>query len=85
ETSSNEPSFMVASVVTEPRFKAGTPVQLFQRYYEWGSYRDPPGYSVFPDGSRLLMVKPDAELGKAGEVRIVTHWLDELERLVPTP
>jgi len=85
DSTSNEPSFMVASVVTEPSFKAGTPVQLFKKFYEWGAYRDVPGYSVFPDGERLLMVKPDAEVGKAEEVRIVTHWLDELERLVPTP
>jgi hypothetical protein len=29
------------------------------------------------------MVKPDEELGKASEIRIVFNWLDELEQLVP--
>jgi hypothetical protein len=42
-------------------------------------------YDVSPDGQRLLMVKPSAggEPDARPRIVIVTHWLTELQRLVP--
>jgi len=75
--------FMAVSVTTEPAFKAGIPRLLFEDKYSSGTYIPMPNYSISPDGSRIIMVKPDEELGKASEIRIVFNWLDELEKLVP--
>jgi serine/threonine-protein kinase len=75
--------FMAVSVTTEPAFKAGIPRLLFEDKYSSGTYIPMPNYTVHPDGSRIIMVKPDEELGKASEIRIVFNWLDELEKLVP--
>jgi hypothetical protein len=40
---------------------------------------------VSPDGKRFLMIKPDVSANQpAARIVVVQHWLEELERLVPT-
>jgi len=75
--------FMAVSVTTEPSFQTEAPHILFEDKYDPGTYIPMPNYSVTPDGSRIIMVKPDDELGKSSEIRIVFNWLDEIEKLVP--
>ena len=42
-------------------------------------------YDVSPDGKRFLLLKDVATASKPDppEIRIVLHWFDELNRLVP--
>lgn len=43
-------------------------------------------YDVMPDGTRLLVLVPDAESDVDSQlVEIVLHWTDVLERAVPVP
>ena len=78
-----EKRLMAASVTTEPAFKAGVPELVFEDNYDWGTYLNMPNFTIAPDSSKLIMIKPDEELGKASEIRIVFNWLDEIEKLVP--
>ena len=81
---SSEYRFMSASITTEPSFAVAAPQELFEDTYDPGIYITMPNYSVQPDGAKIVMVKPDSELGKATEIRLVLDWFAELERLVPT-
>ena len=73
---------MAASVTTEPEIQIGTPRVLFEDDYQTGTYLQMPNYTITPDGSRIIMIRSDEELGKSSEIRIVVNWLDELEKLV---
>ena len=75
---------MAAKITTEPTLAAAAPRLLFEKDYDLGTYIPMPGYSVSPDGPKLIMVKPDPDFGKTSEIRLVIDWLAELERLVPT-
>jgi Tol biopolymer transport system component len=63
-------------------FRAPEPVLERAKYYFPG---DVGPYDVSPDGQRLLMVKANAGSDPDARPRIiiVTHWLTELQRLVP--
>lgn len=78
-----EDEFMSASLVTEPALRFEAPRVLFQDEFDNGTYLTLPNYEPLPGGSRLIMIKPDEELGRSSEIRIVFDWLDELEKLVP--
>ena len=80
----SENRFMSASITTEPSFAVAAPRELFEDIYDSGIYMTMPNYSVQPDAAKIVMVKPDSELGKATEIRLVLDWFAELERLVPT-
>lgn len=80
---SSDDSFMVAPLVTDPVFQSDAPRALFEDGYAQGTYITLPNYEPALDGSRVIMVKPDEELGKSSEIRVVLNWLDELEALVP--
>jgi hypothetical protein len=75
---------MSANITTEPSFAVAAPRELFEDTYDRGTYVTMPNYSVQPDGAKIVMVKPDSELGKAMEIRLVLDWFTELERLVPS-
>ena len=67
-------------------FSAGIPERLFQGPYD---LENPARrtYDVAPDGERFLMIKNDsaaAELADPSQIVLVTNWLTELKRLVPT-
>ena len=76
--------FMAAKITRGPSFASAAPRELFEDLYDPGTYIPMPNYTVQPDGSKIVMVKPDEELGKASEIRLVLDWFAELERLVPT-
>ncbi len=76
---------IVASVQTDPTFRAGRPEVLFE-----GSFKRTiigpvamPYYDISPDGQRFLMIK--AVEGNTGQINVVLNWFEELKRLVPTP
>jgi len=78
-------TLMSVRIATTPTFQAGTPEPLFENSYlriGWGrSYDVAP-----PDGRRYLLAyrkEPPPPLPPAQMV-LVQHWLEELQRLVPT-
>jgi serine/threonine-protein kinase len=71
---------MAARVETKDgTFSAGTPEVLFTGPFETGS----PQFDVSPDGS-FVMVEADPDASPT-QVRLVTHWAQELARIVPPP
>ena len=59
-------------------------VRLFSRPYYLGLGRT---WDISSDGERFLMVKSTAATDEAtagGQIAVVQHWFDELQRLVPT-
>ncbi len=76
---------MLASVQTEPTFRAGRPEVLFE-----GSFMRTrrgqiamPYYDISPDGQQFLMIKA-AEGSQSAQINVVLNWFEELKRLVPT-
>lgn len=71
---------MVASISTEPEFKAE-----FLRVVFEGPYKDTMGrsYDVAPDG-RFLIPKPAHDDSQVREFHVVTNWFEELKRRLPT-
>ena len=79
-------TMMMASIETEPRLRAGSPVALFS-----GPYRAaelalglPRSYAVSPDGQRFLIIKEgtEAETG-TNDIILVQNFDEELNRLLP--
>ena len=48
------------------------------------SNNDLPSYDISADGQRFLMVKPEGR-ASVSQLNFVQNWLDELQRLVPSP
>ena len=71
-------------MVVPVRMGAKLEVSRAERLFE-GSYQlDVVGhrnFDVSPDGQRFLMLRQDA---RSLEIRVVTHWFEELERLAPS-
>ena len=43
-------------------------------------------FDIAPDGQRFLLLEPGHGVaGHRAQLVLVQHWLDELQRLVPTP
>jgi len=68
---------MVVDVQLEPEIVLGEP----RVYYE-GSFVNVSGrsYDISPDGARALVIKGPVDT--ASSIRLVTNWLDEVERIV---
>ena len=66
---------MVVPIQTRPTFQAGSPRLLFDKSSYWR------GFDISPDGQRFLMIKPQKR--KAGQIKVVLNWFEELKRLVP--
>ena len=68
---------MVVDVQTSPDIVLGEP----RVFYE-GNFVNVPGrsYDISPDGTRALVIKGPAD--NAGSIRIITNWLDEVERII---
>ena len=76
---------MSVPIALGPSIELGTPETVFE-----GLFRGAPGgsrfYEVGADGQRLLMQRIDAtDDDSLTQVVVVQNWLDELQRLVPTP
>ena len=63
-------------------FVPGTPDILFEGAHVFGLAGR--NYDISRNGERFLMVKDDEERNDVREVVVVTNWLEELERLVPS-
>jgi Tol biopolymer transport system component len=73
-------AFYRVTVTTGEGFQAGRPEKLFDVNHR--GYWAGQGYEESMDGTELLVVQtPPESLPRS--IRIVTHWLDELERRVP--
>jgi len=47
-----------------------------------GSANVGPGYDIFPDGQRFVMIR-GADPQGTREIVLVQHWFEELRRLAP--
>ncbi len=84
---------VAVAVETEPSFKCGKPMSLFQGKYQPLSLQDAHQWDISPDGSRFLMMKPSASTGAAPaipaasglrpKINIVLNWTEELKQRVP--
>jgi serine/threonine-protein kinase len=72
---------MAVAVQTQPTFSWSPPVKLFEGSFR--SHSEARHFDVTPDG-RFLMIKQSGGSGDAPRLIVVEHWLDELERRVPT-
>jgi len=68
---------MVVDVQLEPEIVLGEPRVFYQ-----GSFVNVSGrsYDISPDGTRALVIKGPVDT--ASSIRLVTNWLDEVERIV---
>ena len=82
----NGDQMMAVEITTEPSFRAGTPLLLFEdRYRGTGSGGFTVLYDVTPDGQRFLMIKRgEPGLEEQAQIHLVENWFKELKRLVPT-
>jgi hypothetical protein len=76
-------SLMVLSVVTNPRFQAGTPKELFNGARA-GLLLSSIGptysmYDVTPDGQHIVAIRPAGDMGP-DSVTLVENWLREFRK-----
>ena len=70
--------------VRDSGLQVGNPQVLFQDDYNGA--RPVRNYDVTSDGERFLMVRDESEArNDVTELHVVLNWIEELERLVPTP
>ncbi len=80
-------SLLAVPITPGPPFRAGAPTELFAGPYRQSGGTSRP-FDLAPDGERFLLVRPGGQTAADnGTPRIifVERWLEELERLVPTP
>jgi serine/threonine-protein kinase len=77
----NREKWMVASISTEPEFKAGKPQVIFE-----GPYINVGGlsYNVSTDSERFLVLKPQYDDSQVRELQVISNWFEELKRLAPS-
>ena len=79
-------SVMAVANDSEPTFRPGTPVTVFDGPYRLGIRDASPAFDVSPDGQRFLMIKEESSASNSPNIIIVVqHWVEELTRLVPIP
>lgn len=61
----------------------GKPRMLFEAEYV-PSPASLPNYDVSSDGQRFLMLKPGDQAQPVTQINVVTNWIEELKRRVPT-
>jgi serine/threonine-protein kinase len=79
----NGTAMMAVSIQTDPVFRAGSPVKLFEGDFhnQDSSRRD---YDLdYPEGRRFLMVEDYEPEVASTKLIYVENWAEELERLVP--
>ncbi len=75
---------MVVPVTTAPGFRARSPEVLIDRPNVLAPYTSHPNFDIAPDGESLVIVKQREGLGPATEIRMITNWFEDLERLAPS-
>ena len=82
-----EGDVMAVTVQVDASFTAGNPEVIVA--WAYGIEDVGRTYDIAPDGQRFLMIKEGAEAAdsaaRAAQIVLVQNWLQELERLVPTP
>ena len=76
---------MRVSVHADPTPELGVPEVVFEGAYvgRGEHWRE---FDIAPNGQRFLMLQPGQGVaGHRAQIVLVQHWLDELQRLVPTP
>ena len=77
-------TMMVAVNDTEPTFRPGNPVPLFEGPYRFSVGASYHTFDISPDGERFLMIKEDTDPSSAeAQIIVVENWFEELKRLVP--
>ncbi len=71
---------LVAEIDTREGFRAGRPRVLLEDLPLFGQDR---GYSIAPDGQRVIFAEAAEQGVSPREVTVVVSWLDELRRRVP--
>jgi serine/threonine-protein kinase len=71
---------MAVAVETEPQFRAGKPVILFEGAFHYAGISFPQ-YDVTPDGKRFVMIE-DQEAWPT-RIELVLNWTEELKARVP--
>jgi Tol biopolymer transport system component len=72
----NGNKWMSVEVETQPEFRAGNPVVLFEGAYE--GY-----YDVTPGADQFILVKNEFAAAQ-NRIQVVTNWFEEVKRLVPS-
>jgi serine/threonine-protein kinase len=86
----NGDSVIAVAVQTEPTFKCGKPVPLFQGTYVGFHLGTGTEWDISPDGKRFLMIKEVESASKPAaaevprKINIVLNWFEELKQRVPT-
>ena len=73
-------SMMAATIQTDPRLAAATPVVLFEGSYDM-SPEGEQHYDVSPDGQSFALI----QLQEIPALNVTINWFEELKQLVPTP
>ena len=86
----NGDDVMLVAFTADRTFHAASPERLFAGPYglddSSGGIGGVPNYDLSRDGQQLLMVKPTAQTNTEADppgIIVVTHWFEELKRLVP--
>ena len=77
---------LTVPVDTAPPLVVGSPEVLFEGPYEGSVGYGAPNYEIAVDGSRFLMSHDVDHASVAStQLDVVLNWLNELQRLVPSP
>ncbi len=68
--------WMSVEVETQPEFRAGNPVLLFEGTYDQH-------YDVAPGGDQFILVESELTAAQS-RIQIVTNWFEEIKRLAPS-
>jgi hypothetical protein len=77
-------SLMEAAVGDGAAFARRTPKAVLDRAPYYYNPTPPRSYDVAPDGRFVLMKLPSATAAAQREIIVVTNWVEELKRRVPT-
>ena len=78
---------MVVPVETDPTFRPGNSVMLFEAAGLL-TRAGPRAFDIAPDGQRFLMIRagaPDTETVAPTQINVVLNWHEELKERIPIP
>ena len=81
--------FAVPIVETDPTLQVGSPEMVFQGSHPLDASVISGFQGISPDGQRFLLIREGAQPNdtstSAAQIVLVENWLEELQRLVPSP
>jgi serine/threonine-protein kinase len=66
-------------------WRSGAPVKVVDAKYSTSGPASGRNYDVSADGRFLMVKAPPNDQADAPQIRVVQHWTEELQRLVPAP